>query len=187
MASDRSESGRTRTWRSSALGAGPRASRRSCSRRSSSSGLTEVRLRWRHALPPGDWTDARDSVYRPTAGRRASPRGTPGETFLAGLCRASWFSANGRLGTDRETAGRGVSPCQGGGRGFESRRPLAEGPLRALVSCPGRLRFAPATRVIRRGGRVVRQGSAKPCTPVQFRSPPRPGGTMPDFGRLAQG
>jgi hypothetical protein len=47
--------------------------------------------------------------------------------------------------------------------------------------------FAPATRVIRRGGRVVRQGSAKPCTPVQFRSPPRPGGTMPDFGRLAQG
>ena len=40
---------------------------------------------------------------------------------------------------------------------------------------------------IRRGGRVVRQGSAKPSTPVQFRSPPRLGGTMPNIGRLAQG
>src|SRR5262245_18122097 len=44
---------------------------------------------------------------------------------------------------------------------------------------------APAAH--RRGGRVVRQGSAKPCTPVQFRSPPRIGGSMPDLGRLAQG
>ena len=60
-------------------------------------------------------------------------------------------------------------------------RPKAR--LRARVH----LAFASATRVIRRGGRVVRQGSAKPSTPVQFRSPPRLGGTMPNFGRLAQG
>ena len=64
-----------------------------------------------------------------------------------------------------------------------ARRRARKGPR----SCPGRLAFAPATRVIRRGGRVVRQGSAKPSTPVQFRSPPRLGGTMPNFGRLAQG
>ena len=62
-----------------------------------------------------------------------------------------------------------------------SERP--KGPPRARVH----LAFASATRVFRRGGRVVRQGSAKPSTPVQFRSPPRLGGTMPNFGRLAQG
>ena len=50
-----------------------------------------------------------------------------------------------------------ASPCQGEGRGFESRHPL-EG-------CHG-------IRPQRWSGRVVRQRPAKPCTRVRFPSPP---------------
>jgi hypothetical protein len=49
-----------------------------------------------------------------------------------------------------------ASPCQGEGRGFESRHPL-EG---AMASTQ------------RWSGRVVRQRPAKPCTRVRFPSPP---------------
>src|SRR5215210_7298969 len=58
-----------------------------------------------------------------------------------------------------------ASPCHGEGRGFESRLPLWPWGLRRW-----------------RHGRVVRQGSAKPCTPVRFRVPP-----LGADGRLAQG
>ena len=50
-----------------------------------------------------------------------------------------------------------ASPCQGEGRGFESRHPL-EG--------------ASGINPPRWSGRVVRQRPAKPCTRVRFPSPP---------------
>jgi hypothetical protein len=49
-------------------------------------------------------------------------------------------------------------------------RPGSSRPSR-LLDCPGAA--GPPDAPHRRGGRVVRQGSAKPYTPVQFRSPPR--------------
>jgi hypothetical protein len=49
-----------------------------------------------------------------------------------------------------------ASPCQGEGRGFESRHPL-EGAMASIQ---------------RWSGRVVRQRPAKPCTRVRFPSPP---------------
>src|SRR3978361_1356935 len=57
-----------------------------------------------------------------------------------------------------------ASPCQGEGRGFESRHPL--GTTRALVARP-----APG---VRWSGREARQRPAKPSTRVQIPSPPRP-------------
>jgi hypothetical protein len=39
-------------------------------------------------------------------------------------CCSVLTSADGQDGRNQDRAGRGVSPCQGGGRGFESRRPL---------------------------------------------------------------
>jgi hypothetical protein len=56
----------------------------------------------------------------------------------------------------RGSAGR-ASPCQGEGRGFESRRPLGE------VLPKGLTRWS---------GREARQRPAKPCTRVQIPSPP---------------
>src|SRR3954469_19747676 len=83
----------------------------------------------------------------------------------------------------RGSVGR-ASPCQGEGRGFESRRPLG---TRALVDQTGaRVRWS---------GREARQRPAKPCTRVQIPSPPRllaeherGGGTgrQAGAGRLAQ-
>ncbi len=67
-------------------------------------------------------------------------------------------SPPGRCG--RGSVGR-ASPCQGEGRGFESRRPLSE------VRMP--LRHAPCGGV----AEWLRQGPAKPCTRVRFPSPPR--------------
>jgi hypothetical protein len=61
----------------------------------------------------------------------------------------------------RSSAGR-ASPCHGEGRGFDSRRPL----------WPRGCGFALGRRRDWRHGRVVRQGSAKPCTPVRMRVPP---------------
>jgi hypothetical protein len=48
---------------------------------------------------------------------------------------------------------------------------LGKSQHRRVVRLAGAAR--PTGTHVRRGGRVVRQGSAKPCTPVQFRSPPR--------------
>ncbi len=61
---------------------------------------------------------------------------------------------------------------------------------RKLLEATGRMRLRPAEpgRLLRRGGRVVRQWPAKPRTPVRFRSPPRIcGGSIAALGRLAQG
>jgi hypothetical protein len=64
-----------------------------------------------------------------------------------------------------ETGGRSAvgsaSPCQGEGRGFESRRPLGRGAGRSLGMPP------------RWDGREARQRPAKPCTRVRIPFPPR--------------
>src|ERR671928_1092774 len=66
----------------------------------------------------------------------------------------------------RQQRGRGsvgrASPCQGEGRGFESRRPLG-------TSGAGRETGAR----VRWSGREARQRPAKPSTRVQIPSPPR--------------
>jgi hypothetical protein len=61
-----------------------------------------------------------------------------------------------------------ASPCQGEGRGFESRHPL------------GRCNWHQSQRW---SGRVVRQRPAKPCTRVRFPSPPP---ALDSPARLAQ-
>jgi hypothetical protein len=68
-----------------------------------------------------------------------------------------------RAACGRGSVGR-ASPCQGEGRGFESRRPLGR----------------PLSRSARWSGREARQRPAKPCTRVQIPSPPRcPPGARP--------
>ena len=67
-----------------------------------------------------------------------------------------------------------ASPCQGEGRGFESRHPLHPRSSGLRVTA---LRAPPeggSTRVHGGVAEWFRQGSAKPCTPVQFRAPPPP-------------
>src|SRR5438105_13274349 len=72
----------------------------------------------------------------------------------------------------RGSVGR-ASPCQGEGRGFESRRPLWK------VRMP--LRHAPCGGV----AEWLRQGPAKPCTRVRFPSPPpRPPGDTERHGPM---
>ena len=85
-------------------------------------------------------------VSRPCT-RRADARGHPGR-----LCYAGTRCGRGSVGR--------ASPCQGEGRGFESRRPLSE------VGCP--CGMAPCGGV----AEWLRQGPAKPCTRVRFPSPP---------------
>ena len=62
----------------------------------------------------------------------------------------------------RGSVGR-ASPCQGEGRGFESRRPLG--------ASLGQSRRG--ARLPRWSGREARQRTANPCTRVQIPSPPR--------------
>jgi hypothetical protein len=75
----------------------------------------------------------------------------------------------------RSAAGS-ASPCQGEGRGFESRRPL--GGAGSRPQCAGQ-HGSSVSRVPGAGtpgGGVaewLRQGPAKPCTRVRFPSPPR--------------
>src|SRR5215208_6384851 len=71
----------------------------------------------------------------------------------------------------RGSAGR-ASPCQGEGRGFESRRPLGA----SLAQAPWGAVFPTFTWVSSApwwSGREARQRTANPCTRVQIPSPPR--------------
>ena len=79
----------------------------------------------------------------------------------------------------RSAAGS-ASPCQGEGRGFESRRPLEDASRRLAAPTS---RCAAACQAAGRGDRIsvapggvaewLRQGPAKPCTRVRFPPPPR--------------
>jgi Bacterial regulatory proteins, gntR family len=98
----------------------------------------------------------------------------------------SWPARDDRAATcGRGSAGR-ASPCQGEGRGFESRRPLGGAAARHLTSAhwdtsarrgPGQT-GTPGTKAAEEarscGGVAewLRQGPAKPCTRVRFPSPP---------------
>src|SRR4051812_45247759 len=77
--------------------------------------------------------------------------------------RLKFLSVTGERsrGTSGRSAAGSASPCQGEGRGFESRRPLGEA---ATGYVRGQTRWS---------GREARQRPAKPCTRVQIPSPPR--------------
>jgi hypothetical protein len=90
------------------------------------------------------------------------------------------MAARGPGASGRSAAGS-ASPCQGEGRGFESRRPLGGAGSRLACRRSARLfGTGPAPRGSACGGMAewLRQGPAKPCTRVRFPLPPR--------GRLAQ-
>ena len=87
--------------------------------------------------------------------RVSVPRNLCGPTELD-YCRASHRATISSVARGCSAVGS-ASPCQGEGRGFESRRPL-EG--------------ASGINPLRWSGRVVRQRPAKPCTRVRFPSPP---------------
>jgi hypothetical protein len=116
------------------------------------------------------------------AGRRRSATVLIAREPVPGSARP----AQAGLMCGRGSAGR-ASPCQGEGRGFESRRPLggAGRRLDMLQHCQTSPRGSAGTLAVssRRaagGGMAewLRQGPAKPCTRVRFPLPPR--------GRLAQ-
>src|SRR6266567_608140 len=130
------------------------------------------------------------------AGRRGELAGRRGSaTVLIARQPVSGRRVMARSGgpvCGRGSAGR-ASPCQGEGRGFESRRPLGGAGRRLKAACctdvcstarqSARLcrhLGAPASRQAAGGGMAEwhRQGPAKPCTRVRFPLPPR--------GRLAQ-
>ena len=155
----RSWSGSMRTCSSTARGAGPIASSFSRSGRSRSSSSD---------------TCTRSVVSRAGIRARVGHDGTVGRV-------ENCITADGSPLPSPQVRDRLVPPCQGGGCGFESRRPLhARGPG---FPCTWLRDTTPKTRPVigkpllalrvRRGGRVVRQGPAKPRTPVRFRSPPR--------------
>jgi hypothetical protein len=87
------------------------------------------------------------------------------------------MSASARAATRSSRRGRSAagsaSPCQGEGRGFESRRPL-EAPTRPGSAPSGEGCAGFDSRL--RGGVAewLRQGPAKPCTRVRFPPPPPP-------------
>ena len=126
----------------------------------------------------------------PLAGPAPVPRRARGEfAGPAGSARVSerarsWPAVR-RLapaGSMRTWLSGRASPCQGEGRGFESRRPLGvpgavsrADVVSTALRYPGRLPWRESP-----GGMAewLRQGPAKPCTRVRFPLPPR--------GRLAQ-
>ena len=121
---------------------------------------------------------------------QAAPRRRP--EFARGPGSATVLNAHppGRIRSDGGAPARGrgsvgrASPCQGEGRGFESRRPLGGAGFRLAGPWPARLFGCPRPDSpagnVGAGGMAewLRQGPAKPCTRVRFPLPPR--------GRLAQ-
>ena len=80
-----------------------------------------------------------------------------GSDRVAGLTQPG----NGSESECGRSAVGSASPCQGEGRGFESRRPLGRGPGNKHL------------RILRRwDGREARQRPAKPCTRVRIPFPP---------------
>ena len=114
---------------------------------------------------------------------------SPGCREPVGLSRRSSVRVRDAHGTPVKAGGRAVrtwlsgraSPCQGEGRGFESRRPLGG-------RHPDRLTAAAEDCGLRWSGREARQRPAKPYTWVRIPSPPRStsSSTRVHHGRLAQ-
>jgi hypothetical protein len=105
--------------------------------------------------------------------RQSAPRYPPSWHSLEGWAKVSIRRQERPSGglpskTSGRSAAGSASPCQGEGRGFESRRPLGD----ATRARRGQPRWS---------GREARQRPAKPCTRVQIPSPPRQ-----QRGRLAQ-
>ena len=120
--------------------------------------------------------DARCPAHRlpsDAASRRvptSGPGGGGGTGHGPALVSCQSTTAAETLPRGRSAAGS-ASPCQGEGRGFESRRPLGGTPrVRAGPPGPGR-HGGPGVP----GGMAewLRQGPAKPCTRVRFPLPPR--------------
>ena len=122
---------------------------------------------------------------RGLAGRRGSATVLNARQPVRWCCGVGPFAAGRQCG--RGSAGR-ASPCQGEGRGFESRRPLGGAGRRlakfattpdCLGGSAGTSARSPSRRAAGGGmAEWLRQGPAKPCTRVRFPLPPR--------GRLAQ-
>src|SRR5258707_7490846 len=93
--------------------------------------------------------------------------------------------ARGLLGLacGRGSAGR-ASPCQGEGRGFESRRPLGGAACGGLLIPARRLYGRHEARSYGGVAEWLRQGPAKPCTRVRFPSPPRILDDLPSSSRV---
>jgi hypothetical protein len=139
-------------------------------------------------------SDRNPGIFRPGPKHaRRSHRGAPPRaSLLADQDRLKFWNARqsrlampGRPSTGavrgRGSVGR-ASPCQGEGRGFESRRPLGGAGRRVRgrrsTWLPGTV-FSPGDGAGSGGvAEWLRQGPAKPCTRVRFPPPPR--------GRLAQ-
>ena len=114
----------------------------------------------RAGAPEAGTAGQRPATRRP--GGRLDSRG-PGR-LKSGTRPAHRPARDGKRVVRTWLSGR-ASPCQGEGRGFESRRPLG-GPT------PGRLPGARESRVARWSGREARQRPAKPSTRVRIPSPP---------------
>jgi hypothetical protein len=148
--------------------------------------------------PRWQWDGRHDfTSFQPGQGERAvtPSAGPPSARTAVRVCsparigysseRASSWSAGVRPAL-RGSCGRGsvgrASPCQGEGRGFESRRPLGGVGRRIAVPMASTAPGDPWCGFLGSGhGGVAewpRQGPAKPCTRVRFPPPPR--------GRLAQ-
>ena len=94
----------------------------------------------------------------------------PGATALM-FSQRTGDSENNNWCTCGRSAAGSASPCQGEGRGFESRRPLGGTSVPSRTSRSGCPRLTGEVS----GGVAewLRQGPAKPCTRVRFPPPPR--------------
>ena len=116
--------------------------------------------------PPRGWAAIGDGSARAAPGTRHGRRqhGSGARFGSRPPCRIELPGSRSRE-RRQERCGRSAvgsaSPCQGEGRGFESRRPLGRGPGNKHL------------RILRRwDGREARQRPAKPCTRVRIPFPP---------------
>jgi hypothetical protein len=158
------------TWQTSARQAPTRLSDSSPDRPPANDRLGASDHRRAKTRAPGQLVTPRPACCH-TDGRRSRPRTVlrprdPGFTRSSASVRVLHAAGTPSWPRGRGSVGR-ASPCQGEGRGFESRRPLggADGVNRAWsVTSPW-----PTGGV----AEWLRQGPAKPCTRVRFPPPPR--------------
>jgi hypothetical protein len=127
----------------------------------------------------GWWRRLRNGTYESVLRPGEFADGTGSATVLKHAGRGRRAASRQRGACGRSAAGS-ASPCQGEGRGFESRRPLGGAGRRPACRRSARLFGTRGLFLGPHGGMAewLRQGPAKPCTRVRFPLPPR--------GRLAQ-